>query len=72
MTTEYLVIFLVTHQWVLRVMVVAALVTTVGALYAVATYVERIWSKKPRQNNIAREPGQAVVSGLRHDLKCGS
>ena len=72
MTPEAWVIFLATHQWVLRVMVVAALVTTVGALYAVATYVERIWSKRPRQNKIARDPGQVVVPGLRCDLKCGS
>ena len=72
MTLETWVIFLSTNPWVLRVMVVVALVTTASILYAVATYAERIWSKKPRQSESQRGFGQAVVSDLRPNLKCYS
>jgi hypothetical protein len=50
-------------------MVVVALVTIVSILYAVATYVERMWPKKPRQTENQRELGQAVVPDLRRHLK---
>ena len=62
MTIESWVIFLSTNPWVLRVMVVVALVTTVSILYAAATYVERMWPKKPPQTENQRELGQAVVT----------
>jgi len=69
MTIESWVIFLSTNPWVLRVMVVVALVTTVSILYAAATYVERMWPRKPQQTEKQREFGQAVVSDLRPNLK---
>lgn len=69
MTIESWVIFLSTNPWVLRVMVVVALVTTVSILYAAATYVERMWPRKPQQTEKRREFGQAVVSDLRPNLK---
>jgi len=69
MTIESWVIFLSTNPWVLRVMVVVALVTTVSILYAVATYVERMWPREPRQTEKQREFGQVVVSDLHRDLK---
>jgi hypothetical protein len=72
MTTEALGILLTTHPWMLHFMAVILLVVSLCVLYAVASFVERVWSKRPRQFENGRELGQSLVPGLRRTMKLWS
>jgi hypothetical protein len=72
MTTEALGILLTTHPWMLHFMAVILLVVSLCVLYAVASFVERVWSQRPRQIENRRESAQSLVPGLRRNLKVWS
>jgi hypothetical protein len=72
MTTETWVISFLTNPFMLRFMAVILLVVSLCVLYAVASFVERVWSQRPRQFENGRELGQSLVPGLRRDMKIWS
>ena len=72
MNTEALSVLLTTQPWLLRIMVVTAIVAIAGSLYALATYVQRMWLQKPRKTASNYAVGNLGNPGMRPDLKCWS
>jgi len=72
MNTEALSVLLTTQPWLLRIMVVTAIVAIAGSLYALATYVQRFWLKKARESANNYSVGNIGNRGLRRELKCWS
>jgi hypothetical protein len=70
MTTESWVISFLTNPLMLHFMAAILLVVSLCVFYTIASYLERLWSQRPRRTEKQPEIGQALVTGLRRDMKC--